>query len=105
MSKGNFQATIETLAHDDIKEVSRNESKSNLHAIRENNARRKLENVLFDRFWYQNREENQRRVRMSKQREIEENIKKSKEIQATRGEQNDSGVIYSDQKRHENNPA
>lgn len=49
---GTFQATIEVLDVADVKPVSRNEAKSNLHAIRENNARRKIENVLFDRFWY-----------------------------------------------------
>ena len=50
-----------------------------MHIIRENNARRKIENVLFDRFWYQNREEKQRRERMQKQRVVEENLRKSKE--------------------------
>ena len=49
---GTFQAIIEVLAYDDVKVVSRNEAKQNLHMIRENNARRKIENVLFDRFWY-----------------------------------------------------
>ena len=63
----------------DVKTVSRNEAKQNLHMIRENNARRKIENVLFDRFWYQNREEKQRRERMQKQRVVEENLRKSKE--------------------------
>ena len=63
---GTFQAIIETLAINDVKTVSRNEAKQNLHMIRENNARRKIENVLFDRFWYQNREEKQRRERMKK---------------------------------------
>ena len=63
---GTFQAIIEVLAYDDVKVVSRNEAKQNLHMIRENNARRKIENVLFDRFWYQNREEKQRRERMKK---------------------------------------
>ena len=67
------------LAYDDVKPISRNEAKSNLHAIRENNARRKIENVLFDRFWYQNREEKQRRERMKKQRVVEENLRKAKE--------------------------
>ena len=47
--------------------------------IRENNARRKIENVLFDRFWYQNREEKQRRERMKKQRVVEENLRKAKD--------------------------
>ena len=64
--KGTFQATVEVLAHDTIFAVSRFEAKQNLHMIRENNARRKIENVLFDRFWYQNREEKQRRERMKK---------------------------------------
>lgn len=64
--------------------VSRNEAKSNLHAIRENNARRKIENVLFDRFWYQNREEKQRRERMKKQRVVEENLRKAKEDELKR---------------------
>ncbi len=54
------------LSVNDVKTVSRNEAKQNLHIIRENNARRKIENVLFDRFWYQNREEKQRRERMQK---------------------------------------
>lgn len=76
---GTFQAIIEVLAYDDVKDVSRNEAKQNLHIIRENNARRKIENVLFDRFWYQNREEKQRRERMKKQRVVEENLRKSKE--------------------------
>jgi hypothetical protein len=49
--------------------------------IRENNARRKIENVLFDRFWYTNREEKQRRERMKKQRVVEENLRKSKEAE------------------------
>ena len=49
---GTFQAIIETLSINDEKTVSRNEAKQNLHMIRENNARRKIENVLFDRFWY-----------------------------------------------------
>ena len=52
-----FTAIVEVLAFDDVKDISRNEAKSNLHLIRENNARRKIENVLFDRFWYQNRED------------------------------------------------
>ena len=52
--------------NDPQRDVSRNEAKQNLHIIRENNARRKIENVLFDRFWYQNREEKQRRERMKK---------------------------------------
>ena len=54
---GTLNAVIETLSVTDVKQVSREQAKSNLHAIRENNARRKIENVLFDRFWYQNREE------------------------------------------------
>ena len=49
--------------------------------IRENNARRKIENVLFDRFWYTNREEKQRRERMKKQRVVEENLRKAKEAE------------------------
>ena len=48
---------IEVLAYNDIKSINRFEAKQNLHMIRENNARHKIENVLFDRFWYQNREE------------------------------------------------
>ena len=65
-NSGTFQAIIEVLSINDVKSVSRNEAKQNLHIIRENNARRKIENVLFDRFWYQNREEKQRRERMQK---------------------------------------
>ena len=76
---GTFQAIIETLSINDEKTVSRNEAKQNLHMIRENNARRKIENVLFDRFWYQNREEKQRRERMKKQRVVEENLRKAKD--------------------------
>ena len=68
--------------------VSRSEAKKNLHAIRENNARRKIENVLFDRFWYTNREEKQRRERMAKQRVVEDNLRKIKEVN---DEMNDSG--------------
>ena len=61
-----------------MKTVSRNEAKSNLHVIRENNARRKIENVLFDRFWYQNREEKQRRERMKKRKIVEEMLRRAK---------------------------
>lgn len=75
---------MEVLDYADVKMVSRNEAKSNLHAIRENNARRKIENVLFDRFWYQNREEKQRRERMKKQRVVEENLRKAKEDELKR---------------------
>ena len=46
--------------------------------IRENNARRKIENVLFDRFWYQNREEKQRRERMKKRKIVEEMLRRAK---------------------------
>ena len=70
-----------------MKTVSRNEAKSNLHVIRENNARRKIENVLFDRFWYQNREEKQRRERMKKQRVVEDNLRKNKEADQRHVEQ------------------
>lgn len=43
--------------------------------MRENNAGHKIENVIFDRFWYQNRETKQRRERMAKQRVVEENMR------------------------------
>ena len=78
---GTFQATIEVLAFNDVKQINRFEAKQNLHMIRENNARRKIENVLFDRFWYTNREEKQRRERMKKQRVVEENLRKAKEAE------------------------
>ena len=74
-----FQAIIEVLDYNDLKKVTRFDAKENLHKIRENTARHKIENVLFDRFWYQNREEKQRRERMKKQRSVEENIRKAKE--------------------------
>ena len=64
-----------------MKSVSRYEAKQNLHTLRENNARRKIENVLFDRFWYQNREEKQRRERMQKQRVVEEKLRRAKETE------------------------
>ena len=38
--------------------------------------RRKIENVLFDQFWYYNREEKQRRERMRKQRQQEGKVYK-----------------------------
>jgi len=80
-NNGAFKAVVEVLAFDDVKKVSRNEAKQNLHIIRENNARRKIENVLFDRFWYQNREDKQRRERMKKRFVVEENLRKAKEAE------------------------
>ena len=65
----------------DIRQVSRTEAKQNLHTIYENSKRRKIENVLFDRFWYQNREEKQRRERMQKQRVVEEKLRRAKETE------------------------
>ena len=57
-SKGSdFQATIEVISYDSLQNaVSRYQAKQNLHLVRETNARRSIENVIFDRFWYQNRE-------------------------------------------------
>ena len=77
-SSGAFSVVIETLSVHDEKSVSRNEAKQNLHVIREHNARRKIENVLFDRFWYENREQKQRRERMKKQRVVEDNLRRAK---------------------------
>ena len=45
---GTFQAIVECLAVNDIRQVSRTEAKQNLHTIYENSKRRKIENVLFD---------------------------------------------------------
>ena len=47
-----FQVSVEVLAIDDLKSISRNQAKQNLHVVREFNARHKIENVLFDRLWY-----------------------------------------------------
>ena len=38
----------------------------NLHSIREYESQKKIENVLFDQFWYRNREGKQRRDRVKK---------------------------------------
>lgn len=72
---------VEVLSVVDLKQISRDEAKWNLHMVRENNARRKIENVLFDRFWYMNREEKQRRERMRKQRYVEDTIKRAKDVE------------------------
>lgn len=80
-NNGTFQAMIEVIPYSEVRNVSRNEAKQNLHLVRENNARRKIENVLFDRFWYMNREEKQRRERMRKQRHVEDTVKKAKDIE------------------------
>ena len=46
---------IETLSYKEQR-VSRIDAKKNLHKIRESTLRRKIENMLFDRLWYENRE-------------------------------------------------
>ena len=74
--------TIETLAKCEDKTaqiVSRNQAKKNLHMVRQNNAGHKIENVIFDRFWYKNREDKQRRERMIKRQIAEENMRQLKQ--------------------------
>ena len=51
---------VETLSYNEAN-VSRMEAKQNLHQLRESNLRRKIENMLFDRLWYENREEVKRK--------------------------------------------
>ena len=70
-SSNTLNVIVEVLPITDAKVVSREQAKSNLHKIRENNAKRKIENVLFDKFWYINREQGQRRERFKKQKEEE----------------------------------
>ena len=50
----------------DSRQVSRKMSKQNLHIIREANARRKIENMLFDKFWYQSRNDKSIKGRMDR---------------------------------------
>ena len=56
-SSNSLNVIVEVLPITDGKIVSRDQAKRNLHKIRENNAKRKIENVLFDKFWYINREQ------------------------------------------------
>jgi hypothetical protein len=51
-----LNAIVEVLPFSEVKMVSREKAKKNLHKIRETNAKRRIENVLFDKFWYINRE-------------------------------------------------
>ena len=51
-----LNAIVEVLPFTEFKMVSREKAKRNLHKMRETNAKRKIENVLFDKFWYINRE-------------------------------------------------
>ena len=51
-----LNAIVEVLPVTEGQMVSREKAKRNLHKIRETNAKRKIENVLFDKFWYINRE-------------------------------------------------
>ena len=56
---------VEVLPYDS-RQVSRKMSKQNLHIIREANARRKIENMLFDKFWYQSRNDKSLKGRMDR---------------------------------------
>ena len=56
---------VEVLPYDS-RQVSRKMSKQNLHIIREANARRKIENMLFDKFWYQSRNDKSIKGRMDR---------------------------------------
>ena len=86
-----LNAIVEVLPETEFRTVSREKAKRNLHKIRETNAKRKIENVLFDKFWYINREQKQRRERINKQKEeekkqrlLQENERKARvERQAT----------------------
>ena len=62
------KSIVEVLSITDPRNVNRHDAKLNLHTIREQNARFKIDKVFFDRFWYENREMEQRRLRISKRR-------------------------------------
>lgn len=83
--------------------VTRHKAKQNLHKIRENEVRRRIENVLFDQFWYRNREIKQRRERVKKENarlfllnnEMELNTKKevvAQDIQQEKETANDARI-------------
>ena len=45
------------------RQVTRTVSKKNLHIVRENNVRRRIENTLFDKFWYESRHEKRMKIK------------------------------------------
>ena len=80
-SSNSLNVIVEVLPITDGKIVSRDQAKRNLHKIRENNAKRKIENVLFDKFWYINREQKQRRERIRRQKDEEKKTRLQQEIE------------------------
>ena len=65
-SKMSLNAIVEILPYNGMVTIPREKAKKNLHIIRETNIKQKIENVLFDKFWYTNRELRKRRDRIIK---------------------------------------